>query len=206
LSTTRWQIRKLQNRKCGSRRNLGCTCLGEKLAEPLERRRQATLLTLSALFPSPHRLCSVACHPYFCTVLRRFGGAFGPRPCLKDACPPYDMVGWNPWNKPQNTWKALLKPTAATKGGSPTEYTINATCTGCAGGLWHVARAFASMSHRRKHSLFLIDSRTTLPHRLLVRRQPTSGRMWAYIWVCSFTARRVAALLCPILRLRHLSF
>ena len=60
-----------------------------------------------------------------------FGGAFGPRPCPKEVCPPYDMRGWNPWNKPLLTWKALLEPTAATKGGPPVEYTITSQCTGC---------------------------------------------------------------------------
>ena len=42
------------------------------------------------------------------------------------------MSGWNPWNKPLLTWKALLPPTAATKGGAaPMEYTITAECSGC---------------------------------------------------------------------------
>ena len=59
-----------------------------------------------------------------------FGGAFGKRPCLKDACPPYDMHGWNPWNAPLATWKALLPPTPATKG---VAYNITARCTGCTG-------------------------------------------------------------------------
>ena len=66
-------------------------------------------------------------------VAPRYGGAFGVRPCAKEACPPYDMAGWNPWNTPLTTWKALLKPTPATSGGTPTEYTITATCTGCSG-------------------------------------------------------------------------
>ena len=42
------------------------------------------------------------------------------------------MQGWNPWNKPLLTWKALLPPTAANKGGAaPMEYTITAECSGC---------------------------------------------------------------------------
>ena len=63
-----------------------------------------------------------------------FGEGFGVRPCPKAACPPYDMVGWNPWNKPINSWKALLRPTAATSSGAPQGFNITARCTrGCAG-------------------------------------------------------------------------
>ena len=40
-----------------------------------------------------------------------YGKGFGIRPCNKADCPPYDMVGWNPWNTPQNSFKALLKTT-----------------------------------------------------------------------------------------------
>jgi hypothetical protein len=59
-----------------------------------------------------------------------FGEGFGVRPCAKADCPPYDMRGWNPWNKPLLTFKALLKPTPATKDAN---FTITATCTGCTG-------------------------------------------------------------------------
>ena len=67
-----------------------------------------------------------------------YGGAFGTRPCAKADCPPYDMAGWNPFNKPLSTWKALLKPTAAVALSAAASaangpYTITATCTGCAG-------------------------------------------------------------------------
>ena len=65
-------------------------------------------------------------------VHQAYGGAWGVRPCPKESCPPYDMRGWNPWNKPLLTWKALLPPTAANKGGAaPMEYTITAECSGC---------------------------------------------------------------------------
>ena len=61
-----------------------------------------------------------------------FGTGFGTRPCPKEVCKPYDMAAWNPWAKPQNSFKALLKPTAATQGPTPQTYTITATCTaGC---------------------------------------------------------------------------
>jgi hypothetical protein len=64
------------------------------------------------------------------TTHQAFGGAFGERPCPKEQCPPYDMAGWNPWNQPLATWKALLKPTPAVKGQT---FTITAACTGCIG-------------------------------------------------------------------------
>eukprot|EP00038_Savillea_parva_P008384 m.176574 g.176574 ORF g.176574 m.176574 type:complete len:812 (-) comp14199_c0_seq1:171-2606(-) len=67
------------------------------------------------------------------TTQQAFGAGFGVRPCAKADCPPYDMAGWNPWNQPLNTWKALIPPTAATASGAPAEYTIVATCTGCSG-------------------------------------------------------------------------
>ena len=64
-----------------------------------------------------------------------YGKGFGIRPCNKADCPPYNMAGWNPWNASQNSFKALLKPTPATVGAPPQEYTITATCTsGCEGG------------------------------------------------------------------------
>ena len=67
-------------------------------------------------------------------VHQPYGGAWGVRPCPKENCPPYDMPGWNPWNKPLLTWKAVLPATVASKtGASPMEYTITATCTGCKG-------------------------------------------------------------------------
>lgn len=64
------------------------------------------------------------------TTHQPYGPGFGARPCLKESCPPYDMKGWNPWNQPLATWKALLPPIAAQKG---VAYNITATCTGCSG-------------------------------------------------------------------------
>mmetsp|Transcript_21094 Transcript_21094/g.32442 ORF Transcript_21094/g.32442 Transcript_21094/m.32442 type:complete len:669 (-) Transcript_21094:939-2945(-) len=51
-----------------------------------------------------------------------FGPDFGVRPCSKKDCPPYDMMPFNPWNRPLATWKVLLKPMDA--GGN---YTIVVT-------------------------------------------------------------------------------
>lgn len=44
----------------------------------------------------------------------------------------YDMAGWNPWNQPLATWKALLKPTPYVKGQT---FTITAACIGCQGNI-----------------------------------------------------------------------
>ena len=60
-----------------------------------------------------------------------YGKGFGVRPCDKEQCPPYNMIGWNPFNAPMNSFKALLHPTAATAGATPEEYTLTATCVGC---------------------------------------------------------------------------
>ncbi len=61
-----------------------------------------------------------------------FGPGFGPRPCDKANCPPYNMEPFRPFNFPLPTWKALLRPTPAETNG--TVFSVRAVCVGCTSG------------------------------------------------------------------------
>jgi hypothetical protein len=98
------------------------------------------------------------------TTLQPFGDGWGVRPCLKAACPPYDMDTFTPFSIALPTWKAQLQPTPA--GGN---YTITAECTGCIstatltisnaifGDIWVVSAPFQPS---RAHALSLSPARS----------------------------------------------